>query len=45
MLENFPKNFSSIRGDGGRRREDELGEVQREIPKILHIDFKNDFKH
>ena len=35
------KKISSIRGAGGRRREDELGEVQREIPKILYIDFKN----
>ena len=43
MLENFPTNFSSICGAGGRRREDELGEVQREIPKILHIDLKNRF--
>ena len=41
MLGNFPKNFSSMRGAGGRRREDELGEAQREIPKILYIDLKN----
>ena len=35
------KNFSSIRGAGGRHREDELGEVGRGSPKILYNDFKN----
>ena len=34
------KNFSSIRGAGGRHQDVELGEVRRESLKILYNDFK-----